>query len=410
MEHLSTDKIQLAKRLSSDAVINLNAGAPGLTWRVVSGVEEILGLESAWRKLELDCPNTVLFQSFDWCQNYLSFRAADESNAENFKPVVVTLWENKVLVGLMPLALQAKGRMTVLTGFSEPFQQYTEILLNPSIGKSKLRQVFLDSLKSTGADYFHFGQVRQDGQLARLLEGVVSPSGEQDAAPYVSLQAFDGYDEYLKTVKSKTRKNLRNARNRLERDAPVVHHIARHGDLMAQVVKRAYEGREAWLESLGITSRAFRDDDFQAFLNCCADDEQAKGIDTIAMSLTHGDTPISDQWGFVYRGRYYAFMATWNPDYEAASPGRLHLGEVIKTCFDEGFETADFMIPAASYKLTWTADAAPVRDYVLAISTRGTIYAKLWLDFARPLSKRIFFKLPAGLRGLLVKKILPTVE
>jgi CelD/BcsL family acetyltransferase involved in cellulose biosynthesis len=150
--------------------------------------------------------------------------------------------------------------------------------------------------------------------------------------------------------------------------------------------------------------------DFGAFLQRFSHPDKANGIETIAMSLMHGETPISDQWGFVYRGRYYAFMATWNPDYEAASPGRMHLGEVIQTCFEEGFDIADFMIPAASYKLTWTDHAAPVKDYVLALGLRGQIYTSLWLNFARPLSKRVFFALPAGVRGKLVKSVLPLVE
>lgn len=410
MQHLTSDKIKIAETVANAVALGSSDVSPRLNCAIISKSHDVLVLEDEWRALESVCPDTTLFQSFDWCRNYLEFREETNRDGMALKPVIITIRLDGKLVGLMPLVLQPKGKMTVLTGFSEPFQQYTEILLDKTVNPSEARKMFLSALNSTGADYFHFGQVRQDGKLAQLLEGIVLPSGEQDAAPFVQVADFANYEAYLKTIRSKTRKNLRNARNRLERDAPVVHETARRGELMQQVVDRAYEGREAWLERLGITSRAFRDDDFEAFLKRCADDTKAQGVDTIAMSLKHGDTVISDQWGFVYRGRYYAFMATWNLEYEACSPGRLHLGEVIKACFDEGFGTADFMIPASSYKLTWTADAAPVQDYVLGISVKGKLYTKLWLDLMRPLSKKIFFKLPASLRGLLVKNVLPSVE
>lgn len=410
MEQVRHTKLEISGPVSGDAALCRDQVSASLAFQIVSSDQDILSLEKEWRDLELDCPNTVLFQSFDWCRNHLLFSRTLIQGDDRFRPVVITIRQGQKLVALLPLCLQRKSRMKVLTGFSEPFQQYTEILLSGAIDAMSVRQTLLDALKSTGADYFHFGQVRREGMLAKLFDGIVLPTGELDAAPYVVLKDFENYEEYLKTVRSKTRKNLRNARNRLEREGEVQHELCRSGPLMEEVVNRTFEGREAWLERMGITSRAFRDDDFKAFLNRFSNAQLAEGVDTLAMSLKQGKKSVSDQWGFVYRGRYYAFMATWNPEFEAISPGRIHLGEVIKACFDEGFETADFMIPASSYKLTWTAHAAPVSDYVLAMSTRGMLYSKLWLGFIRPLSKRVFFKLPAGLRGLLVKKVLPSVE
>jgi CelD/BcsL family acetyltransferase involved in cellulose biosynthesis len=410
MEQVRHNKLEISGPVSEVAALCRDQVSANMAFQIVSSDQDILTLEKEWRDLEMNCPNTVLFQSFDWCRNHLSFSRTLIQGDDRFRPVVITIRQGQKLVALLPLCLQRKNRMTVLTGFSEPFQQYTEILLSGDIDAISVRQTLLDALKSTGADYFHFGQVRHEGMLAKLFDGIVLPTGELDAAPYVVLKDFENYEEYLKTVRSKTRKNLRNARNRLERDGEVTHHLTRSGPMMGEVVTRTFEGREAWLERMGITSRAFRDDDFKAFLNRFSNSHVAKGVETLAMSLKQGEKSVSDQWGFVYRGRYYAFMATWNPEFEAVSPGRLHLGEVIKTCFDEGFETADFMIPASSYKLTWTDHVAPVSDYVLAISTRGKIYTKLWLDLARPLSKRLFFKLPASVRGLLVKQVLPSVE
>ena len=403
----------IAQKAAASKVRQVEVSLAGTGIDIVTDPAAILALGDAWQALEAQCPDTVFFQSFAWCRNFLEFSVGNP----NFAPRVITLRDKCAdggsrLVGILPLALQKKGQLKVLTGFAEPFQQYTDILLDPSVRTAGLICHLLAALKKTGADYVHFGQVREDSALARIANGILLPLGERDAAPYIRLSQFENHDEYHKTVRSKTRKNLRNARNRLERDAPVTHETAWEGPLLSEVIERAYEGREAWLERLGITSRAFQDEDFEAFLKRFSDatEPAVNAISTIAMSLKHGDKPISDQWGFVYRGRYYAFMANWNPEYEASSPGRLHLGEVIRTCFEEGFETADFLIPASSYKLSWTDDMMPVCDLVLPLTRKGSLYARLWLGFIRPRAKQLFFRLPAGLRQLLVKKVVPMVE
>lgn len=374
--------------------------------KIITDIDDIIGLKDQWHALEDLSPNTVFFQSFDWCNHFLDFQKCNPA----FKPVILTVYAGNVLVCLLPLTVQNKGSLSVLTGLCEPFQQYSEILLSPNFDFEVIKTAFIRGLNQIGADYVHLGQVREDGALARLLDGVVPATGERDGAPYVVLNGFENFESYRKTIRQKTRKNLRNARNRLERDAPVRHEIMKTGPAMQTLVDRVYEGREAWLERLGITSRAFRDADFKRFLDRFADNDIQHNIDVVGMSLYHGKEAISDQWGFVYHGRYYAFMATWNTDYEPYSPGRLHLGEVIKTGFAQGYEVVDFMIPASNYKKTYTTNVAPVSDYVLGLSLKGKLYAKLWLGFARPLSKKLFFSLPVGLRGLLVKKALPIVE
>lgn len=373
---------------------------------MLNRASDILALESEWRSLETEAPDTVLFQSFDWCRNHLDFMAGQS----DFRPRVLTVRRKGRLVALLPLCEQQKSRLRVLTGFSEPFQQYTELLVSAAVDPRSLRRPLQAALSAAGADFLHFGQVREDGALALALKDIVSETAERDAAPYVVLSDYPDFAAYQKTVRSKTRKNLRNARNRLERDAPVRHARAFHGELFNQVVERVFDGREAWLERLGLTSRAFRDERFAAFLARFTELGRTAGIKTIAMSLTHGDTPLSDQWGFVYRGRYYAFMATWNPAYEAASPGRMHLGEVIRTGFEEGFKVADFMIPASRYKMNWTDRAVPVRDYVLGFSLPGKLYTRVWLGYLRPRSKRWLFAMPQALRTFISRRLLPLID
>jgi CelD/BcsL family acetyltransferase involved in cellulose biosynthesis len=126
----------------------------------------------------------------------------------------------------------------------------------------------------------------------------------------------------------------------------------------------------------------------------------------LAMTLSLDGEPIADQWGFVHQNRYYAYVATWAPEHEEASPGKLHLEQVIRACHERGIGVADFLMPAAPYKFTWTDKAVAVADYALPISLRARLQLSLWTGRLRPLLKRAALRLPADLRGRLARLLL----
>ena len=378
--------------------------------RIADSPDAFKWLETDWRVLENQCEGAILFQTYDWCANFLDHACRNgDLEPGTVEMRVVTVRHYGVLTGLLPLAIRDDQGLRVLTGLTEPFQQYTEMLVAPGADPKQVFAQMLPKLRSSGADYLHFGQVRGDSSLFAAIDGAVPTSGEEDGAPYVPVANWPDFETYHQTVKAKTRKNMRNARNRLERSAPLVHRRARSGALLAEVIDRSFAGREAWLGRMGLTSRAFRNSGFGEFVERFKH-EGKTGVPAIAFSLTHGDTPIADQWGFVHNGRYYAFMAGWDDAYEESSPGKLHLGAILEDCFTEGVELADFMIPAARYKFTWAVDAVPVRDYVMALTLRGRVQNAIWLNFLRPLAKRIVFALPTGMRAALFKVLLPTRE
>ncbi|MCB1430646.1 MAG: GNAT family N-acetyltransferase [Nitratireductor sp.] len=377
------------------------AGHVGTTLvRTLAGMVEI---EQEWRQLESESGEACLFQSFDWCANFA--RHAKGREQDDFR--IFTLRRDGRLIAILPLATRLNQGIRVLTGMTEPFQQYTDMLISRGERPEAVFRAILPALKNAGADYLHLGQVRQSSPLGQAVANVIRPAGEVDGAPYVQLSDWPDFETYYQSVKSKTRKNMRNARNRLERDAPLTHLVAREGQVLADVIERSFEGREAWLERQGLTSRAFRDSGFAEFVNLFKE-PAGTGIQTIAFSLQHGGKPIADQWGFIHNGRYYAFIAGWDQDYEEASPGKLHLGNIIEACYDAGLSAADFMIPAARYKFTWANDAVPVCDHVMPLTVRGHIHNALWLNLIRPMAKQVAYAMPTGMRSLLFRLVMPS--
>lgn len=364
---------------------------------------DIVALEEDWARLDQENSSVGFFQSWVWSHNFLEYAKA----IDGFDPLVLTARHHGKLVAMLPLAIQSKTGRKILTGLTEPFQQYTEMLMAEGHDPGKIFSQWLLLIRQCGADVIHLGQIRHDSNLFQAMDGNIPPSGEMDAAPYVDLSQWSDFSSYYYTVKSKTRKNIRNAHNRLGTTAPVSHEVYTHGVQLGNVIDKTFAWRQDWLKRSGLTSRAFSDDDFSRFVSRISSGEGAKccGLETIAMSLMHGDNPIAEQWGFVHKDRYYAFISGWNPEYENISPGKLHLGQVVKACFERNLKAADFMIPSVPYKLTWAKETVPVQDHVLALSFRGTLYTKLWLELARPTAKKILYKIPIPIRNKIFKVI-----
>jgi CelD/BcsL family acetyltransferase involved in cellulose biosynthesis len=143
-------------------------------------------------------------------------------------------------------------------------------------------------------------------------------------------------------------------------------------------------------------SRAFGDPAFPAFLATLSKPEET-GLGVIAVTIKTGDTPVAYQWGFLHRGRYYAYIASWAPEYEDFSPGKMIMEDILRACHARGVTVADFLMPASRYKFTWATAAVEVRDWSAALTLRGRAIG-LWASHFRPALKGVYVKLPAPVR------------
>lgn len=358
---------------------------------------------AAWQALESASSGPTLFQSYDWCRLILDLEASRASSEH--VPLILVATEAGRMVGLLPLKRVRSSAATILTGLGEPFQQYTDLVLAPGADARAVLEAMLASPElAAGADAIELRKVRGDSALFRALGSRVEGIAPIDAAPFVDLSPHADFASYHKTVNAKSRKNMRNQRNRLAREAPVTSVSLTSTVAVGALIRSAFEGRVEWLEREGLSSRAFRDPDFGRFIARFAD-QSATGIEVLAVALKHGDKAIAEQWGFVHKRRYYAYVASWDPAYEEASPGKLIMEEVLRAAHARGVEIADFLMPAARYKLTWAEAAVPVYDIVLPLNARGRLTAKLWTGWLRPIAKRVVLALPGGVRSKLVRAV-----
>ena len=366
---------------------------------VVRTREAFDAMAEQWEGLETQVSGAVLFQGSGWARAILDFEAARGNT--DFDPVVVTLTDGQRLVAVLPLERIRTRARTVLAPLGHAFSQYSDVLVAEGLDpRDVIARLLRAAISAAPCDAVSFLKVRSDSLLARGMPVNHIVTGTEQGAPYVALSAFEDYAAYFQTIKPKTRKNMRNDRNRLERDGAVTHHVAETEAETLGVIERTLSGRANRLRDQGLSSRAFRD---TAFTDFCAALPSRSDMPLMAMSLRHAGQPIAEQWGFVHKQRYYAFVASRDFSNSDESPGKLHLGEVIHACADRGLLGADLMVPVMPYKLTWATEVVDVRDYALPVTPRGVLVLNLWDRLLRPLVKTAVLRMPKGLRSLTMR-------
>lgn len=366
---------------------------------VVATAAELEAIAADWRDLEATSPGATLFQGYGWARAVFDFEAARQNSA--FTPVIVTLRRRGRLVAVLPLE-RIDGRFrTALMPLGGAFPQYADLLADPAIdARAALAALLKAASAACPADMVTFLKVRAGSRLAAGMPQTAIATGTTGGAPFVDLTLHPDFAAYFATLKPKTRKNMRNARNRLEREAPLTHHVAADPAETRALIDRTVAGRAGRLREQGLTSRAFTDPDFADFCRSLAG---RSDLEILAMSLRHGGTPIAEQWGFVHNSRYYAFVASRDFEQSDESPGKLHLKDVIETCSSARLDMADLLVPVMPYKLTWATGVAQVADYALPLTPKGYAGIVIWDQRLRPWAKALFLGLPKPLRGLLMK-------
>jgi len=238
-------------------------------------------------------------------------------------------------------------------------------------------------------------------ETSPLWKGLTALQGQvirSDRAVDLDFGEFSSFDDYHRTVATKTRKNLRNALNRMRRAHDVDHRVEADVGSNNHFIAQAFDDRLTWMELGGKTTPAFRDPDFRHLLENLPDADPA--LELLGFELKTPSQVISTQWGFRYQKSYYAYMSARNLDFDMFSPGQVHLGMVIKACYELGIEVIELMAPASEYKLKWTKATKQIDDFSLTLTPKGFLYLDVWHRKVRQVLKWVFERLPTRARQI----------
>ena len=363
----------------------------------VTDIGKLPELASKWEQLnhfasDHDAP---FFQSFAWINHIAQTR--NRRADPHFRTFIATVYDDKELIGIWPLALQRTNGIWLARNLDDPFGQFAGVVFRSAEDITEAVPDILNALrKSADGARIEFVSSGSPLHVALLKHGAYPVSTLPSLS--VDFRPFTNFNDYLKTINSKTRKNLRNLRNRLYKENSVSHFVQVTPQEVQTAIDYAFKERVNWTKRNARTSPAFQSSHFSEIVGTLT---KAEHINTVAFALKSGDDYIAAQWGIFYANRYYAYISATNPKYLEFSPGRLHLGMVLECCHARGIEVAELMPPVAPYKLEWSNTQKDLVTMTLAFNTKGHI-ASLVLDTALPALRRASRKLPNSIRKPLI--------
>lgn len=341
------------------------------------------------------------FQSYAWSRHVASVRKL--GSPERYRLLIATLWREKELVGIWPLSLQRGQGVWIVRNLDDPFGQFAGFLSENRTTIACGVKAILDALRAKGvADGVLIDAVTAGTPLHEALMRAGARAIGAQPTVYVDLRPYASAEEFRRSINSKTRKNLRNLHNRLVRVHPVEHVISSDPIESAPMMQETFAARLQWMHRKGKTSPAFRDADFA---NVVAGLGSAKGVELLCFRFGTEKHFVSAQWGFIYAGRYYAYISAKNPAYDEFSPGRMQLGMVLEACVERGIEVAELMPPASDYKLGWNGCTRELEALAIPFSLKGRFALNLLAGWAVPQARKLSRALPEFLRKQLVRRI-----
>jgi len=374
---------------------------PTYVVETITHIDDCAGIEAEWRALDRQSGAATFFQSYDWCVFVWRTLLANKQ-AGDISPRVIVVRDGPRIIAVWPVLIRPTFGMRIVEDLTEPFGQYADVLVAPQADVDAVMAHAKSEISTWGVDAVILRKVRETATVGPWLKENARTVGELRHAPAANLTAFADFESYKASLNSKTRKNLRNYRNRLKRLGTLVHEEVVDPALRRDLTLRCLNWRSDWLAQSGLSSTAFQHPVFPTLIHGLAsggDDVPMLKVMRLTLAREDGETiELAIQWGFPHAGRYYAFMSAKHPDYDAFSPGRLHLEDVVRTCAEDGLGVVDFMVPDMPYKATWATESVGVAGFGLAMTLKGRGIIDGWHGAARPALKAAFLSLPVSVR------------
>jgi CelD/BcsL family acetyltransferase involved in cellulose biosynthesis len=344
------------------------------------------GLESEWLALERRAPNATVFQSLAWCRAWME--ASDQAGASQ-DIRLVTVWSGGRIALFWPLAVRRLGPCKILHALAEPATQYCDALVDPAGDRDRLIEAAWALIRSwADIDLVELRRVRDDAAIASLpvIAGGRSAAANPDAAPFVDIRVAGGAAHRS----SRTRNALRRHQRKLAEHGPVAFEAIRDPDNKARVVSEAITFKRRWMKERGLWSAGYfhaAADEFTHLLS--------RRDEFTVFRLTVGGTTAAVEAGFVMGDRYWSLMQSYDGRFASHAPGRLLMWHFIDHCSQVGIDWLDFLAPAHAHKRDWSTSEMPVRDYLIALTVKGSVLPRA-LKMGRPTLRRLYGLLPAA--------------
>ena len=342
-----------------------------LEFITITDSEGFRSLRAEWVSLCSRANRSHLFSSFDWWLNAWLFYA--EPLGQKLR--LVTGRHDGRLLLVWPLVTDRRTLRMLSTGMFE----YRDVIVEPSgFAGQWVRQAWSYVQSSVDADVFILQNLRMPSALATELrqQPAATPIGG-GWCPLIRLDRFADWDAYAATLPKSLIADQRRQWKRMSRDMPgISFQVIDCEDELARVMEWIRLQKIAWAEARQlfpgwyVTARKWEN------LRRAARSALAEGR-LIMVALGDGDRIVSAGWGFDCGDEYLFHAYAYDAAYSTYSPSRLLVERLVRTCFDRGIRSFDFMPGGEPYKRTWATDYVQTESYVGPLNWRGACLLRL---------------------------------
>ncbi|MEP6808629.1 MAG: GNAT family N-acetyltransferase [Chthoniobacterales bacterium] len=370
----------------------MNAHSPIATTTAIAAAERVEIVTSAARLAEIE-PQWValwqqldglVFQSHAWIEAWWSTVPDRGSRALR----IGLVWRGDRLVAVAPLATARRRGLRLLEWTAAGYTDYGDILRSPECSTSALRELWRNIRRSGGFDLIMLNRLLPGADvhvLTRVLEK--SPLAlhhhHRQEASFRVAGPFTTGTGWLESQSKKTRQNYRRGRKELETAGPLHFRLLPSDEDLGPVLARVAELKRRWLQKQARQSDLFAESGTTLAALIAA---LHKSRILRVFVLECAGVVVAVSINFVQHNTMMAFITTYDPQFERASPGMLLMVDYIAWSIDSGLKLVDFLCGAEPFKLRFANQSVVLSTVVAARTPLG--HAALAVDRLRETYRR----------------------
>ncbi|MCJ2016044.1 GNAT family N-acetyltransferase [Methylobacterium sp. E-065] len=341
----------------------------------------------AWTAL-WKASGALVFQSHAWVSAWW----ASAPDRERRALAVVLAWRGDDLVGVLPLATVRRMGFRVLEWAAKDCSDFGDALLADRTDRDLVRRMWLYAGRAGGFDLAYLNRLLPDAVARTLLQpeggGVRLHLNHRDEANWRVRGSWTTGQAWFDAQSKKTRQNYRRGQKALRERGPLVFRLLGPDEPLGPVLDRLTTFKRAWLERHGLASTAFYDAGSEA-LPAMVQVLAEAGL-LHAFVLECGGAVVAVSINFVQAGAMMAFVTTYDPEVERASPGMVLMMDYIMWSIDRGLHTVDFLCGDEGFKSRFGTEVLTLASMTGARTPQGT--AAQLVDRAQHAWRRRFGK------------------
>ncbi|MCJ2068047.1 GNAT family N-acetyltransferase [Methylobacterium sp. J-030] len=338
-------------------------------FEILRTAERLAEVGPAWTAL-WEASGASVFQSHAW----ISAWWASAPDRERRALAIVMAWRGDDLAGVMPLATVRRKGFRVLEWAAKECSDFGDALLADRTDHALVRRMWRHAGRAGGFDLAYLNRLLPDAAARTLLQpeggGVRLRLNHRDEANWRVRGPWTTGQAWFDAQSKKTRQNYRRGQKFLGERGPLAFRLLGPDEHLKPVLDRLATFKRAWLRRHGLASTAFYDETSGA-LPAMVQVLAEAGL-LHAFVLECGGDVVAVSINFVQAGAMMAFVTTYDPEVERASPGMVLMMDYIMWSIDRGLHTVDFLCGDEGFKSRFGTEALTLASMTGARTPQGT--------------------------------------